>query len=75
MLVDDMDVAAAGIGLPDFDQRIRHAAAVFVQHMAVHDDALAERLALVLGGEIVVVLAHRLVAVDRPGQFRQRMRM
>jgi len=41
--------------------------------MAVHDDALAERLAFVLGGEIVIVLAHRLVAVHRSGQFRQRM--
>ncbi len=73
MLIDHMDVAAAGIGLPELDQRIRHAAAVFIQHMAVHDDALAERLALVLDGEIVIVLAHRLVAVDRPGQFRQRV--
>ena len=73
MLVDDVDVAAAGIGLPEFDQRVGHAAAVFIQHMAVHDDALAERLAVVLDGEIVIVLAHRLVAVDRPGQFRQRM--
>ena len=73
MLVDDVDVAAAGVGLPDFDQRIGHAAAVLVEHMAVHDDAFAERLALVLDGEIVIVLAHRLVAVDRAGQFRQRV--
>ena len=49
MLVDDMDIAAAGIGLPQLDQRVRHAAAVFIEHMAVHDDALAERLALALG--------------------------
>ena len=48
MLIDDVDVAAAGIGLPQFDQRVGHAAAVLVEHMAVHDDALAERLALVL---------------------------
>src|SRR5258706_5553745 len=45
VLIDDMDIAAAGIGLPDLEQRIRHAAAVFIQHMAMHDDALAERLA------------------------------
>src|SRR5467141_1434525 len=51
MLVADVDVTAAGIGLPDLEQRIRHAVGVFVQHMAVHDDALAERLALVLGSE------------------------
>ena len=46
VLIDDMDVAAGGIGLPDFDQRIRHRARVLVEHMAVHDDALAERLAV-----------------------------
>src|ERR1700712_5509694 len=51
MLVDDMDIAAAGIGLPQLDQRIRDTATVFVEHMAVHDDALAERLALALQGE------------------------
>ncbi len=73
MLIDDMHVAAAGIGLPEFDQRIRHAAAVFVEHMAMHDDALTERLALALNGQVMIVLAHRLVAVDRPGQFRQRV--
>src|SRR5882724_13271689 len=48
MLVADMDITAAGIGLPDLEQGIRHAAAVLIQHMAVHDDALAERLTLVL---------------------------
>jgi hypothetical protein len=73
MLIDDMDVAAAGIGLPEFDQRVRHAAAVFIEHVAVHDDAFADRLSLALNGEVVIVRAHRLVAVDRPGQFRQRV--
>src|SRR6185312_14356969 len=73
MLVADMDIAAAGIGLPDLDQCIRHAAAVFVDHMAMHDDALPERLAGMLPREIGVAVAHGLVAVDRPGQFRQRV--
>jgi hypothetical protein len=73
VLVADMDVAAAGIGLPDLDQRVRHAAAVLVAHMAMHDDALADRLAFVLGGEIGIAFAHGLVAVDRAGQFRQRV--
>src|SRR3954466_14785117 len=73
MLIADMDVAAAGIGLPDLDQRVRDAAAVLVTDMAVHDDALAERFALVLGGEVAVALAHGLVAVDRAGQLRQRV--
>src|SRR4051795_4682062 len=73
MLVADVNVTAAGIGLPDLDQRVRHAATILVAHMAVHDDAFAERLAGVLGGEVTVALAHGLVAVDRAGQLRQGM--
>jgi hypothetical protein len=41
--------------------------------MAVHDDAFAERLALCLDGEVVVVLAHGLMTVDRPGELGERM--
>jgi len=67
VLVADVNIAPAGIGLPDFNQRVGHAASVFVKHMAVHDDAFADRLAFVLHGEIVVACAHGLVAVDRPG--------
>ena len=39
-------------------------------------EPLGERIIVhghVLDGEIVIVLAHRLVAIDRPGQFRQRV--
>ena len=73
VLVADVNVAPAGIGLPYLDQRVRHAAAVLVKHMAVHDDALAERLAGVLARQVIVALAHGLVAIDRAGQFRQRV--
>jgi hypothetical protein len=73
MLVRDVDIAAAGIGLPQLDQRVGHAAAVFIEHVAVHDDAFADRFALVLDGEVVIVLAHRLMAVHRTSQFRQRL--
>src|SRR6185312_16490607 len=71
---DEMHVAAAGIGLPYLDQSVRHRALVLIKHLAVHDDALAERLAGTLLGKVVVALLHRVVAVDRTGQFRQRMR-
>ena len=37
----------------------------------MNDNAFAQRLAGMLDREIVIVLAHGLVAVDRPGQFRQ----
>src|SRR3546814_5450720 len=43
MLVPRVDVAAAGIGLPDLHQGPRHRAAVFVEHAAAHDNALAKR--------------------------------
>ena len=70
MLVVDVGIAAAGVRLPDFDERVGDAAAVFIDHAAMHDDALAERLTRVLAREIAVGFAHRLVAVNRPGQFR-----
>ena len=73
MLVANMDIASAGIGLPEFDQCVGHAASVFIQHMAMHDDALSDRFALVLGGEIGIARAYGLVAVHRAGQFRQRV--
>src|ERR671927_415028 len=36
-----MPVASAGVGLPELKQRVGNAAAVFVQHTTVDDDALA----------------------------------
>ena len=62
-------VAAAGIGLPELDQRVRHAAAVLVQHPAVHDDALADRLAgLGVVQDQVVVERAELVCARTPGR-------
>ena len=54
MLVDDVDVAPARVGLPDFDERVRNRPAVLVEHAPVHDDPLAERLARMLSGQVVV---------------------
>src|SRR3954463_9983000 len=51
MLGDYIDVIPAGSNLRDLDQCIGHAATVFIQHMTVHNDALAERLTFLLGGE------------------------
>ena len=39
-------VAAASVGLPDFQQGVGHGAAVFVEHAAVDDDALADGVAV-----------------------------
>src|SRR5690349_21590001 len=57
MLVVLMDVAPAGIGLPDLDKHSRLRAAVLVEHAAGHDDALAKGLAFMLAGEIIVGFA------------------
>ena len=74
MLVDIVDIAAASIGLPDFHQRVGNRALVFIEHVAMHDDAFAERLALVLFGEIGIAFLHGIVAVNRPRQLGKRVR-
>ena len=43
MVVARMAVASGRIGLPDFDHRVGHAAAVFIHNPAGDDDALALR--------------------------------
>jgi hypothetical protein len=42
VLVARMDVAAAGVGLPDLDQGTRHRAPVLVDDAAGDDDAFAQ---------------------------------
>src|SRR5262249_60811877 len=69
VLVALVDVTAARIGLPDLDERVEYWPAVLVEHAPVHDDALAERLAGVLRGEIVVAWLDAVVAVNRSGQL------
>ena len=52
VLVALVDVAAGGVGLPDLHELAAHRAAVAVEHPPGDDDALAERLAVVLDGEV-----------------------
>ena len=54
MPVDLVAVAAGGVGLPDLDQRPRDGAAVAVEEPAGDHDPLAQRLAGVLAGQVVV---------------------
>ena len=72
--VDRVQVAPRRVGLPDLHERVAHRPPVAVEHAAVHDDPLAERLAVVLAGEVVVELADALVPVDRAGDLGQRVR-
>src|ERR1700682_1296145 len=51
VLIHVMPVAARGISLPDFDQRVRSRSSVFIQHPPADDDALAKWFAMVLSSE------------------------
>ena len=52
MLVALVDVATAGVGLPDLDELVAHRPAVAVEHPAGDDHPLADRLAAVLDGQV-----------------------
>jgi hypothetical protein len=69
-----MPVAPGGVALPDLDQRVRHRTRVLVEHLSGDYDALAQRFAFVLAREVAVFRTHRVVAEQRPGDFRQRVR-
>ena len=72
MAVDVVAVASGGVRLPDLDERIADRPAVLVEHASRDDDALAERLAAGLPGEIVVELAD---AVRSEHRRRQRVQL
>src|SRR5262245_57396281 len=73
MLVDIVHITAARIGLPDFHQRIWNRPLVLVEHMTMHNDALAQWFALVLFRKIRIAFLYGVVAIDRAGKLRQRM--
>src|SRR5258706_11427373 len=55
VLIVDVPVAAGGIALPDFNQRMRDRPAVFVEHAPAHDDPFTERRPRMLAREVVLV--------------------
>ena len=69
VLIDRVGVAACGVGLPDFDERVRQRLSVFIDDAAGDDDALAERLGGMLLGEIEGFYVDEVVAEDRAGDF------
>src|SRR6185295_8021180 len=74
VLVGAMRVAAGGVRLPDLDQGVGHGAAVLVEHAAGDDDALADRIALVLARQIAVRWLDVAMAENRPGDLRECLR-
>ena len=78
MLVVLVDVAAGGVGLPDLYQAVSDGTAVAIRDASRDDDALAQRLAFVLAGQIVVQLPYRAASVggargigEGPGEYYQ----
>src|SRR5215510_2267368 len=58
-----MRVPAAGVRLPDFNQRSRNRSPVLVQHPALDDDPLADRRRSMLPRQVAVHLADRVVGI------------
>jgi len=68
-------IAAARIGLPKFDERIRNWPPALIKYTAVHDDALTDRITrlCVVADKIVVERAEIVVAEDGARHLRQRV--
>src|SRR6267154_611053 len=68
-------VASAGIGLPDFNERVGYRLAVAVEDIAVDDRLLADRLALlgIIEDEIVIERTEFIGRKDRSGYLGQRV--
>ena len=75
VLVLLVPVAAAGVALPDLDQRVLHRPAELVLDVAVDDDALADRQAVlgVVQDQVVVLRPELVGAEHRRGHFGQRL--
>src|SRR5215469_8570066 len=67
-------VTTARIGLPDFHERVGDRPPILVEHAPVHDDTLADRLARMLAGEIVVAGTKAVVTVERTGELGRGVR-
>ena len=68
VLVDLVEVAAGGVGLPDLEQRVPHRPAVVVEDASRDDDPLAERLAGMPGREVGVARGDGVLAEDGCGE-------
>jgi hypothetical protein len=64
-----MGIAAAGVGLPNFDERVRERISIFIDHAARDDDALADGLGVMLLGEVEGFYVDEVVAEDGAGDF------
>lgn len=71
VLITFMNIAARGIGLPKFKQRVRNRPAVFIKYAPFYDNALPKRLAVggAIPGQVVVERADIRMPVNRYGEL------
>src|SRR5208337_1082994 len=74
VLIHFVQITSGGIGLPNLHQRMSDRAAIFIHKAAADDDALAERLAFVLAGEIEALGRNDFFGKEWAGSFRKRVR-
>ena len=68
VIVDRVDVAPSGVGLPCLDQRVAHWMPVAVHDLAGDDNPLAERLAVVLARQVGILRPHLNAPEGRSGK-------
>src|SRR3712207_2350389 len=71
--VVDMTVAAPSIGLPEFDQRVRHASPTLIQNMPMHNGSFTNGLAIlgVVQDQVIIEGADVIRAEDGTGHLRE----
>ena len=69
VLIDRVGVAAGGVRLPDFDERVRERTAIFVNDAAGDDDAFADGFGVMLLGEVEGFYVDDVVAENGAGYF------
>lgn len=73
-LIVPMPVTSTGIGLPNFQQGIGNRLPILIDYAATHNDPRTDRLTRVCKSHIVIALGNCILAEDRAGDFRKRVR-
>jgi hypothetical protein len=74
VLINAVTVAAGSVSLPDFNERVRNWATVFVEDASTYDNAFTERLTLILLGEIAGFDVDHGGIEERARDFRESVR-
>ena len=74
VLISAVKITSGRIGLPDFDERVRHWAGIFIEHSPTHDDAFAKRFARMLPRQVAGFHIDNSRFEDRTRNLRKRVR-